>query len=236
MSSPQLKKSTPAKISDVKQKNDSATNEPEAIPIAKGCDKETICELADGDYSRVRPFSSADKVLKDEMALVERVSRGRCFDLVKNRRSTIALHVATKLRVCAGDILQDHPSWRVPLAGYMDAPRMLFVPRAIFHRVAGCIRDLEPVREHRGPRGGGGWSTKAVLADNAYKSLLKANKELLRLLGRAQGDTDKTHDSMNCPRHDRGKMIKEIVDLTRDLSAARAESQEEKSLHYDLKS
>lgn len=133
-----------------------------------------------------------------------------------------------------GDVLQDYPVWRVPLAAYVDTPRKVVALRDISQRVAGWARDQDPVRERRGPRGGGDWRTKAVLAENANNSLAEENKELLRLLCSAQDNDDKTYDSINRLHHDRGQMINDIADIRCELSAARAESKRDKSLRREV--
>lgn len=67
----------------------------------------------------------------------------------------------------------------MPFAGYIDTTRKIVALRDVCQRVAGWEENKDPVREDRGPHGGGGWRTKGTLSENANRTMNEANRDLV---------------------------------------------------------
>lgn len=197
---------------------------------------EVVGELVAGNASQAGPSSSTAGQCKEETAVVERVSRSGGVDQVDGQAVIIPLHMVTNVRVCVGDVLRDYPDWSVPLTGYLDTPWKVVALRDVCQRVAGWVRDQDPSTERRGPRGGGGWRTKATMAMNANGTLREANQELTRRLDHARRDADNAHNEVRRLRDERSRMHGDIVDLRRNLDDARASGGRTQVLKDELES
>lgn len=127
----------------------------------------------------------------------------------------IPIHVVINDRVCVGDILRDYPTWSTLLAMCVDTPWKFVALRDICQRVAGWVRDQDPLRERRGPRGGGGWRKKATLAESANKTFSETSKSLFRRLERARSDAGNAHEGIRRFREERDQLLRDLASLGR---------------------
>lgn len=87
--------------------------------------------------------------------------------------------------------------------------------------MVGWIRHQEPNSERRGPRGASGWWIKATLPENTNRTLISANRDLMRRLDIARNDTAGGQGEVGSIRGERERMFSDFFTLRRDADAAR---------------
>lgn len=130
-------------------------------------------------------------------------------------------------------MLRDYPGWSTPLAMYVETPCKVVALRDVFQRVGGWARYQDLLRERRRPRGGGGWLTKATLAEIATKTLSETNKSLVRRLESARSGHENAHEGFRRFQEERIHLFGDVASLSRALADAHASCRRTQSLEKE---
>lgn len=117
---------------------------------------------------------------------------------------------------------------------YANSPWKIVALLDLCQRVAGRIRNQDPARVRRGPRGGSWWRTKATPAENTNESLSKAYQDLMNRMKVERAEADGADKEVRRFRGERAQMVSNIAAIRNELDGALILNERDRGLNVEV--